>query len=81
MTDSEQPLQCSRGCLIDRGKEFWSVQADIAVRTEKNRTVMHGDDTSLVWFRGIATRFGFEDLGDFAIRYTPLPTMRPAVAV
>eukprot|EP00964_Phaeocystis_antarctica_P029373 scaffold16553_cov70-Phaeocystis_antarctica.AAC.1 len=40
---------------IDRGKEFWSVQADIAVRTEKNRTVMHGDDTSLVWFRGIAT--------------------------
>eukprot|EP00964_Phaeocystis_antarctica_P005546 scaffold3026_cov55-Phaeocystis_antarctica.AAC.1 len=29
--------------------------ADIAVRREKNRTVMHGDDTSLVWFRGIAT--------------------------
>ena len=59
MTDSEQPLQCSRGCLIDRGKEFWSVQADIAVRTEKNRTVMHGDDTSLVWFRGIATPIRF----------------------
>ena len=48
-----------RGCLIDRGKEFWSVQADIAVRTEKNRTVMHGDDTSLVWFRGIATPIRF----------------------
>ena len=52
-------LQCSRGCLIDRGTGFWSLQADIAVRTEKNRTVIHGDDTSLVWFRGIATPIRF----------------------
>eukprot|EP00964_Phaeocystis_antarctica_P133959 scaffold98193_cov39-Phaeocystis_antarctica.AAC.1 len=31
-----------------RGTGFWSLLADIAVRTEKNRTVIHGDDTSLV---------------------------------
>ena len=47
------------GVFNSRGLEFWSVQADIAVRTEKNRTVMHGDDTSLVWFRGIATPIRF----------------------
>eukprot|EP00964_Phaeocystis_antarctica_P114412 scaffold78380_cov61-Phaeocystis_antarctica.AAC.3 len=55
-------VQCNereQGVFNRSGEGVLVMSADIAVRIEKNRTVMHGDDTSLVWFRGIATPIRF----------------------
>ena len=42
-----------RGCIIEQGKHFWTQLLKITARTGKKRIVMHGIDTSFVWFCGI----------------------------